>query len=192
MTWPFADLRMFGYQCILADPPWRFRTWGEHNQHKSASRHYPLMRTEEIAALPVNHLAAPDCLLMMWAVQSMIPQALTLMDAWGFEYKTMGAWAKQSSTGEKWAFGTGYVLRCAAEFFIVGTRGKPKPAVRNIRNLIVAPNREHSRKPDEMHHALEAMFPDQPRAELFARTQRPGWDAWGNDVDRFDTTADAA
>lgn len=187
--WPFGDLGMFRYGAIIADPPWRFRTWGEHNQQKSASKHYPLMRTEEIAALPVNHLAAPDCMMVMWAVQSMIPQALGLMTAWGFEYKTMGSWAKQSSTGEKWAFGTGYLLRCAAEFFIIGTRGNPKPAVRNVRNLIVAPNREHSRKPDEMHTMVERMFPTVPRAELFARTARPGWDVWGNQTDRFEAAA---
>lgn len=184
-SWPFGDLVPLRYRVILADPPWRFRTWGEHNQHKSASKHYPLMRTEDIAALPVNQLAAPDCMLMMWAVQSMIPQALELMSAWGFTYKTMGAWAKQSSTGEKWAFGTGYLLRCAAEFFIVGTIGKPAPLARNVRNLIVAPNREHSRKPDEMHENLERMFPNDAKCELFARTSRPGWSVWGNQTDRF-------
>ncbi len=183
--WPFDGLTPLRYRVILADPPWRFRTWGEHNQHKSASKHYRLMTTAEIEALPVNQLAGPDCMLVMWAVQPMLDKALSVMKAWGFRYKTAGSWAKQSSTGEKWAFGTGYLFRCASEFFLVGTIGEPKPRAKNVRNLIVAPVREHSRKPDEMHENLERMFPTDPRCELFARTSRPGWDAWGNETEKF-------
>lgn len=184
-TWPFEGLTPMKYGCILADPPWRFRTWGEHNQQKSASKHYSLMTLPDLKALPVNHLATDHCALVMWAVQPMIPQALDLMSAWGFKYKTMGAWAKQSSTGKKWAFGTGYMLRCAAEFFIVGTLGDPEIGARNIRNLIVSPVREHSRKPDEMHANLERLFPAMSRCELFGRQQRPGWDVWGNQSTKF-------
>lgn len=189
MNWPFGNLRPGAYGVILADPPWRFRTWGEHNQAKSASRHYDLMELNDIAALPVADLAAPDCFLVMWGVQAMAPQALTLMSSWGFSFKTMGVWAKQSKTGRKWAFGTGYVLRSAAEPYYIGVRGKPRPAVKNVRNLIVAPVREHSRKPDQMHADLEAMFPDVERCELFGRQSRPGWDVWGNQVDKFDEAA---
>lgn len=174
---------------ILSDPPWRFRTWNEENQEKSASKHYDLMNLADIKALPVIEVAAADCLLMMWAVQPMLDQALDVMAAWGFKYKTAGAWAKQSSTGNKWAFGTGYLLRCSAEFFLVGTRGNPKSAVKNVRNLIVAPVREHSRKPDEMHTNLERMFPDVPRLEMFARESRPGWTSWGNQTTKFNEPA---
>lgn len=188
-AWPFGDLRPLSYGVILADPPWRFRTWGEHNQQKSASKHYSLMTTDAIKALPVNQLAAPDCMLVMWAVQPMLDQALDVMRAWGFTYKTAGAWAKQSSTGEKWAFGTGYLLRCAAEFYVVGTLGKPTPAVRNVRNLIVSPVREHSRKPEQMRDDLDRMFPAARKCELFARSARPGWDSWGNEVDKFQEDA---
>lgn len=174
---------------ILSDPPWRFRTWNEENQEKSASKHYDLMNLSDIKSLPVQSVAAPDCLLMMWAVQPMLDQALEVMSAWGFKYKTAGAWAKQSSTGNKWAFGTGYLLRCSAEFFLVGARGNPKSAVKNVRNLIVAPVREHSRKPDEMHDNLERMFPDVARLEMFARESRPGWTAWGNQTTKFNEPA---
>lgn len=184
-AWPFGALTPLRYGVILADPPWRFRTWGEHNQHKAASKHYELLTTADIKALPVNQLAAPDCMLVMWAVMPMLDQAIETLKAWGFRYKTAGAWAKQSSTGDKWSFGTGYVLRSAAEFYLIGTIGNPKPAVRNVRNLIVAPVREHSRKPDQMHTDLERMFPHAARAELFARQMRPGWEAWGNQTDKF-------
>lgn len=187
--WPFDPLRPLSYGVILADPPWSFRTWGERNE-KSPS--YSLMTMADLKALPVGQLATSDCALIMWAVQAMMPQALDLMTAWGFRYKTMGAWAKQSSTGKKWAFGTGYVLRCAAEFYIIGTMGKPDLGVRNIRNLIVAPVREHSRKPDEMHANIERLFPCTRRAELFGRESKPGWDVWGNQSTKFDEERIAA
>lgn len=186
--WPFEGLRPNHYGLILADPPWRFRTWNATNSKKSAAAHYNLMTHDDLCHLPVERLAAPDCVLVMWATQAMLPEALRLMKVWNFRYKTAGAWAKQSLTGKKWAFGTGYVLRCAAEFYLVGTRGQPKALVRNVRNLIVAPNREHSRKPDEMHANLERLFPG-PRCELFARESRPGWDTWGNQTTLFDKEA---
>lgn len=187
--WPFSPLTPLRYGLILADPPWRFRTWGDHNQEKSASKHYSLMTMDELKALPVNQLATDESVLVMWAVQPMIPEAIELMAAWGFRYKTMGAWAKQSKTGAKWAFGTGYLMRCAAEFFLVGTIGKPKVGARDVRNLIVAPVQEHSRKPGIMHLNLERLFPCVARAELFARETRPGWECWGNQTTKFNETA---
>ena len=105
----------------------------------------------------------------------------------GLTYKTAGSWAKQSKTGTKWAFGTGYCYRSAAEFFLLGTRGKPAQQVRNVRNLIVAPVREHSRKPDQMRRDLEALWPG-PRCELFAREAAERWDAWGNEATKFNET----
>lgn len=183
--WPFEGLDRAGYGLIYADPPWRFRTWNETNQTKAPSAHYAIMELDAIKALPVADLAAPDCILIMWAVAPMIDQALAVMAAWGFKFKTAGAWAKQSSTGQKWAFGTGYLLRSAAEFFLIGTRGQPRSAVRDVRNLVVAPIREHSRKPDGLRADLERMFPALPRVELFARVATPGWAAWGDQVERF-------
>jgi N6-adenosine-specific RNA methylase IME4 len=118
----------------------------------------------------------------------MLPDALRLMQAWGFAFKSAGAWAKQSSSGEKWAFGTGYCFRSAAEFFLLGAIGKPRVLSRSIRNLIVAPVREHSRKPDDLHRAAEALYAG-PYCELFAREGRPGWDVWGNQIDRFGQTS---
>jgi N6-adenosine-specific RNA methylase IME4 len=121
----------------------------------------------------------------MWATAPMLPQAITTLTAWGFTFKSAGAWAKQSSTGAKWAFGTGYVYRSAAEFWIYGTRGKPRTLSRSIRNLIVAPVREHSRKPDQMRADIELLLPG-PHCELFARESAPGWASWGNERTKFD------
>lgn len=108
----------------------------------------------------------------------MLPDAIGLMKAWGFTFKSAGTWAKQSSTGRAWAFGTGYCFRSAAEFFLLGTIGTPKVKSRSIRNLMVAPVREHSRKPDQQFDNAEQLY-DGPYSELFSRTARPGWDAWG-------------
>lgn len=182
---PFAGLPKRRFGVILADPPWRFRTWNETNQTKSASKHYDLMTLAEIKALPVASLAAKDCVLVMWATQAQLHHAIETLAAWGFKFKTAGAWAKLSTTGSKWAFGTGYLFRCAAEFYVVGTRGNLRSKARDVRNLIVAPRREHSRKPEEMHISLERMFPAVPRVELFARERRRGWKAWGNQTDKF-------
>jgi N6-adenosine-specific RNA methylase IME4 len=182
-SWPFAPLQRAAYGVITADPPWSFATWSKAGQGKSASQHYAVMGLDAIKALPLADLAAPDCLLLLWATQAQLHQAFAVMQCWGFEFKSSGAWAKQSPTSASWAFGTGYLLRSAAEFFLIGTRGRPKPESRSERNLIVAPVREHSRKPDQAYEMLERMFPAKRRCELFARFSRPGWDQWGQEIE---------
>lgn len=176
---PFVGLRRGHYGLILSDPPWNFATFSDKGLGKSPQSHYDCMSLDAIKALPVAELAAPDCALIMWAVSPMLPHALEVMQAWGFKFKSAGAWAKQSSTGASWAFGTGFIYRGAAEHFLVGTRGKPAVRSRSIRNLIVAPLREHSRKPEQMREDAAALFAG-PRLEMFARERAPGWDAWGN------------
>ena len=183
--WPFGDLPMFHYGLILADPPWYFRNYSAKGEEKNPVAHYDCMDAASLAALPVNQLAAPDCAMLMWATAPMLPEAITLLKAWGFTFKSAGAWAKQSSTGEKWAFGTGYCFRSAAEFFLLGTIGKPRIISRAVRNLIVAPVREHSRKPDDQYAMAEQLFAG-PYLDLFSRQSRPGWDAFGNEAAKFD------
>jgi N6-adenosine-specific RNA methylase IME4 len=182
---PFGNLRPLHYGVILADPPWYFRNYSAKGEGKNPVAHYDCMDLDAIKALPVSHLAAPDCACIMWATAPMLPQAIETMAAWGFAFKSAGAWAKQSSTGEKWAFGIGYCYRSAAEFWLLGTLGKPRQRSRSIRNLIAAPVREHSRKPDQMRTDIEALF-DGPYLELFARESAAGWDSWGNQVNKFD------
>lgn len=174
-----------GFSVILADPPWSFSTYSAKGHGKSPQSHYACQGLDWIKALPVESIAAKDCLLWLWATAPMLPQAIEVMAAWGFTYKTAGPWAKQSKTGEKWAFGTGYIFRSAAEFFLVGTRGRPRVASRSVRNLIVAPVREHSRKPADAHQMLNDLIPDGPRLEMFAREAVPGWTAWGNQTTKF-------
>jgi N6-adenosine-specific RNA methylase IME4 len=188
MTWPFATLTPQKYGLILADPPWSFKLFSDKGDAKSPQAHYACMGAADLAALPVNQLAAPHCALIMWATWPMITDAIALMKAWGFAYKTGGSWAKQSSTGNAWAFGTGYCFRSANEPFLLGTIGRPPVLNRSTRNLIVAPVRQHSRKPDAMHDLAVALYPG-PHAELFARERRDGWDSWGNETDKFEKDA---
>lgn len=184
MTWPFGDLRQFSFGAILCDPPWYFKNYSTKGEEKNPVSHYKCMDLEDIKRLPVGHLADKDCGLVMWATAPMLPQALDTMAAWGFRFVTAGAWAKESKTGEKIAFGTGYVLRSAAEFFLVGTNGKPPIGSASVRNLIWSPVREHSRKPEEQYPMVEALWRG-PYLEIFARQQRPGWSCWGNQTEKF-------
>ena len=183
-SWPFGDLKPLCYGALLVDPPWAFANYSAKGEAKNPKAHYSCMDLEAIKALPVHQLSAPDCALIMWATSPMLPQAIDTMRAWGFTFRSAGAWAKHSSTGTKWAFGTGYCYRSAAEFFLLGTIGKPRQQVRNVRNLIVAPIREHSRKLEQKRRDIEALWPG-PYADLFARQSAAGWDAWGNEISRF-------
>lgn len=182
--WPFGDLVPLRYGVILADPPWAFANYSAKGEAKNPAHHYGCMDLAAIQALPVGHLAAPDCALVVWGTAPMLSHLIETMAAWGFDYKTAGAWGKQSRTGRSLAFGTGYIYRSAVEFWAVGTIGSPRQKSRSIRNLIMAPVREHSRKPDQMHEDIEALW-DGPYCELFARQRRPGWDAWGNETEKF-------
>jgi len=129
-------------------------------------------------------LAAPDCALFMWATAPMLDVQIETLKGWGFTFKSAGPWAKQSSTGKAWAFGTGYCFRSAAEFFLLGTRGKPAVLSRSERNLIVAPVRQHSRKPDDLHRKAAALYGG-PYVEIFSRERRAGWASWGLEVEKF-------
>lgn len=186
----FQDLRP-PYAVIEADPPWRFRTWSETNQRKSASRHYSLMTLDQIKALPVGDLAAKDCALCLWAINPMLPHAIEVMEAWGFRFKTvLLTWAKttlrtDASWAPKYHQGLGYWTRANSEMCLLGVRGKPKRLARNVPQLIVSPRREHSRKPDDAYSRIERLLPG-PRVSLFSRESRPGWDTWGLEREKFD------
>lgn len=170
---------------VLADCPWRFVSWdGVSAVPTSAADPYPTMSLEDLKAMPMDFTGAADCVCVLWATAPCLPQALEVLTAWGFAYKTAGAWAKQSSTGRKWAFGTGHIFRSAAEFYVVGMRGSPRLRSKSVRNLIVAPIREHSRKPEQMHEMCERLF-DGPYLELFGRQQRPNWTVVGNESTKF-------
>jgi N6-adenosine-specific RNA methylase IME4 len=180
-----TDFTSGRYDLIMADPPWTFAVRSPKGiTAKGAGGQYRTMTLADIAALPVAGLAAETgCLLWLWATNPMLPQALGIMAAWGFDFRTAGHWSKKTRHGRQ-AFGTGYILRCAGEPFLIGVRGKVKTA-RNVRSVIEGEVRQHSRKPDAAFAAAEALMPGARRVELFSRQPRPGWDAWGDEAGRF-------
>lgn len=198
MTWPFGSIPPLSFDVILADPATRFETWSDAGEDKSPQAQYETMSWEQLQAMPVSHLGRGDAMLFLWACWPTLRESIALMEAWGFRYVTGGAWHKRTKHG-KTAFGTGYVLRSASEPFLIGTLGSPLTA-NNIRGVIESEDldvidaavRGHSRKPDEQYDFCRRL---NPRAlkfiELFARQRQPGWEAWGNEVDKFqpETTA---
>lgn len=181
----FLAMRPFGgFDLIMADPPWKFENFSAAGEGRNATAHYDCMPIDAIMALPVEALAARDALLWLWATAPLLSQALDVIDAWGFTYKTSGHWVKLTRHG-KLAFGTGYILRNSGEPFLIATRGAPKTA-RNVRSVIMAEVREHSRKPDAAFTEAQRLVPDAKRLELFSRQQRPGWTSWGDQIEKFE------
>lgn len=174
------EVPLFRYDLIMADPPWQYENWSSAGEGKNAAQKYTCQSMDWVKSLPVGHLAAPDCLLWLWATNPLLDLAFEVMAAWGFTFKTAGHWSKKTVNGKQ-AFGTGYVLRCAGEPFLIGTIGQPKCA-RNVRSVIEGPVREHSRKPDEAFAAAEALIPNARRIELFSRQERAGWDVMGDQI----------
>jgi len=183
----FENLTPMSYDVIVIDPPWRFRTWGEHNQAKSASKHYDLMQTDDIKALPVGHLAQRDCLMLLWATGAMLPQAFDCMKAWGFTYKSMMVWRKTTPAG-KVRMGTGYWARSMHEPILIGSIGKP-PKFSAFPSIFDGVAREHSRKPDEFYALVEKHTAGLRRVDVFSRENRPGWTAFGNEIGKFNSEA---
>lgn len=166
------------YGVILADPPWRFTSYSKDTgMDRAADNHYPTMDTAAIAALEPP--AADDAVLFLWATVPMLPEALNVMQTWGFAYKSNFAWVKDKT-------GTGFWNKNRHELLLVGTRGAiPAPAPgEQFDSVIEAPRGAHSAKPFAVHEMIEVMFPTLPRIELFGRERFSGWDAWGNEAPR--------
>lgn len=180
----FNQIPLFTYDLIVADPPWSYHNWSEKGIRKSPSAHYECQDLDWVKSLRVGDLASSNSLLVLWATNPLLNVAFDVMAAWGFEFKTAGHWSKKTKHGKQ-AFGTGYILRCAGEPFLIGTIGKPKCA-KTVRSVIEGPLREHSRKPDESFDAFERLIPGARRIELFSRQSRQGWDVFGDQVDKFE------
>ncbi len=176
-----------GFSLIMADPPWAYEMRSENGYAKSPQAHYDCMPLAQICALPVEALAARDCLLWLWSVKTMLPEAFAVIDAWGFTYKTSGHWAKMTKNGKQ-HFGQGYLLRDAGDPFLIACRGAPK-TTKSVRSVIFGQVREHSRKPEEGYREAERLMPGARRADLFSRQRRAGWTAWGNEIEKFEVAS---
>ena len=171
------------FKTILADPPWQFqnRTGKVAPEHKRLNR-YPTMKLEEIKALPVAEVADGNSHLYLWVPNALLIEGLSVMEAWGFQYKTNIVWEKIRNDGGPDGRGVGFYFRNVTELLLFGVRGSHMRTLapgRSQVNLIRSKKREHSRKPDEMIELIEKCSPG-PYLELFARGQREGWTLWGN------------
>ena len=188
------------FGAILADPPWAFTLWNGKDK-RVASRGsvtpYDTMQIEDIAALPVASLAAKDSVLFLWCVWPSIREAFDIIEAWGFKYKTCGfCWVKADNTQPDFFnseleadMRLGYWTRSNSEVCLLATRGKPKRLNADVRQGIIAPIRQHSRKPEGIHQRIERLIAG-PYLELFARQERKDWTVWGNETDKFRQAAE--
>ncbi len=210
-SWPFAGLKPFSYDFVMADPPWPVKMRSAKGESKSAASKYGLMSFEDIAALPVGDLVGDNAVLFLWGVWPLVlhggdpdrhyagadasrSRMGECIKAWGARYVTGGCWFKRMASG-KAAFGPGYRARSTCEPFLLAIFGNPyTPRARSMRNIIesIEENtfdglrREHSRKPEEAYAWCEQYMPNARRVELFSRTSRPGWDTWGYEAGKFD------
>lgn len=175
------------YPCIAIDPPWRFATWSPIPQaNRSILNHYQTMSLDEIKALPVMDFAAKDCALFLWVIDTHLPQAFDVIEAWKFKYATVAFnWVKTTKAGKPRMSG-GWWSRAGSETCLLATRGHPKPLAHDVRRVVLSPRREHSRKPDEIYDTAIPRLVGGPYLEMFARTRRPGWDvAFSDEADKF-------
>lgn len=173
-----------GFAVVLADPAWQFTSYGgKHLAPTLGAQPYSTMSLSDLCRLPVADVAAKDCLLFMWTVSHLQREAMDVAAAWGFKPVSVAfIW-------DKGRMGMGYWTRQEVEICHLFKRGKPRRLARNVRQVIRAPRREHSRKPDEQYERIERLVAG-PYLELFARQAWPGWAAWGNESQKFTAAND--
>jgi len=188
------------YQIIYADPPWSYKVWSEDKKSAQgcAKRYYQTMDIKDICALPIKNLADKDCKLFLWATPPCLQEALQVIKAWGFEYKTIAfAWVKTNKRFELNQFrflpedsidrfyGIGHWTASNVELCLgaLVPNGSLNRQSKDISQIIIAHKGEHSRKPEEVRNKIVRLCGDLPRIELFARQKTNGWDVWGNEVE---------
>lgn len=173
---PSQPLPVGQFALLYADPPWQY----EHvaTESRAIENQYPTMTLDDLCALDVP--AADDAVLFLWATSPKLAEALRVVEAWGFSYRTCAVW-------DKGVLGMGYYFRQEHELLLVAVRGSmpvPDPHVRPA-SIIRTRRRGHSEKPGVVYEHLERMYPQltaNTRVELFARTARDGWSSWGNEL----------
>lgn len=170
------------YKIIYADPPWSYND--KMSGHSFSLDHeYPTQNKKWIWDLPISSIADSDCVLFLWVVSPLLPEGLETIKRWGFKYKTLAfCWSKYTKNHKKvsnlgrWTMGN-------VELCILGVKGHPKRAIKNIKQLVEEERKQHSKKPDEVRQRIVSLMGDLPRIELFARQKTTGWDVWGNEVE---------
>lgn len=168
-----------GFGGIVADPPWEY----DGGKASRIRPDYHLLSVREICEIPVESLAAEQALLFLWVTASFTEAGFQVMRAWGFDPKAQIVWVKGRIDGDAFVehIGMGSYVRTSHELVLVGSRGGLTSIDRSIGSVIIAPRGRHSAKPVSLLERVERLAPG-PHLELFARTARPGWAAWGNEV----------
>jgi N6-adenosine-specific RNA methylase IME4 len=171
------------YKVLYADPPWHWQARSPKGDDRNASQHYNVMSLDGIKQMrpQIDAWSDKDCVLLMWATMPMLPQALEVMTAWGYRYKTCGfTWLKINSDGAPFS-GLGYWTRANAELCLLGTRGNPTRKAKDVPQAVMAARGRHSAKPAEIRKRIERLL-DGPYLELFARERADGWDSYGEEL----------
>ena len=173
------------FSLIAADPAVELPSPGDPTKTHRGRCPYPSMTDEEIMAMPVSSIAAPDSYLLLWTTNNHLPLAFKVMESWGFDYKAIHTWLKVTKDLSRIRFGVGHYGRNATEHVLIGRKGKAKTftalGLTNIPTAFQAPLGQHSQKPEEFYQMADRLGDalGGQRIELFARCPRPGWESWG-------------
>jgi N6-adenosine-specific RNA methylase IME4 len=182
---------MTKYEIVYADPPWYYGTRKTGTKFGGGvTDKYPTMSVQEICDIPVKDWVADDAMLFLWTTMPYLQKSFDVIEAWGFTYTTMAfTWVKMNKTNNSFFKGVGNWTKSNAELCLLARRGKTIPrANKDVCQVIMETRREHSRKPDRVRNDIVRLLGDRPRLEMFARTQTPGWDTWGNQTNKFKET----
>lgn len=171
---------MIKYKIIYADPPWSYND--KSLNRGGAERYYKTVENSVLENLDVQSICDEDCILFMWATFPKIQEALDLIKAWGFKYKTNAfTWVKKNKKAGTNFWGMGHWTRSNAEICLLGVKGKPKRIGMGVHSIIEAPIEAHSKKPEVTKDKILELMGDLPRLEMFARHSTEGWDVYGNE-----------
>jgi len=166
------------FSIIYADPPWQYKDRAAAGKRGAVFK-YPVLTLKAIRELPVERIASDNSILFLWATFPLLEDALAVIDAWGFKYKTVGfVWVKTNKIAKTLAMGMGNYTRSNAEVCFIGTRGRVKRKRANVQSAIIAPRLAHSAKPKAVRRRIVNLMGDVPRIELFARAKGVTEDGW--------------
>lgn len=172
------------YKVIYADCPWDY---DDKNCNGAIGNHYTSLSVRDLECLPIHLVADKDCVLFLWATYPFLPEALRVISAWGFKYKSIAfQWVKLNPKSLTPFYGLGRWTRGNTEPCLLATRGSPHRVAKDVFQLVVCPRDGHSVKPPVVRDQIEHLMGDVPRLELFAREPVSGWDAMGYDIDGKD------
>lgn len=170
---PTFDVSPDRYGIVMCDPPWRY----EHvkTTSRAIENQYPTMSLEEICDMPIDKKIDANAIMFMWATSPKLHESFDVLEAWGLNYRTCAIWDKEK-------IGMGYYFRQQHELLLVATRGKAAAPIAGTQpsSVFSSPRGKHSEKPVEVYEAIEKMYPNHRKLEMFARSSRKDWESWGN------------